>query len=89
MAMEDIKALMDISMKGNGRTTYLMEWARLYIQMDQSIVDNFWMEKNMVKEFSLQKKAHTKEPLRMIRLMDFVYSKATINKDMKDNGKIA
>lgn len=46
------------------------------------------MEKSMAKEYLLQKRAHTKEILKVTRLMDFAYSKEILEKDMKGNGKI-
>lgn len=41
MDMGDMKVLMGLSMKGNGKITCLMEQVKLYIQMDKNIVDSF------------------------------------------------
>lgn len=86
MVMEVILVGKDLDIKGNGKIMYLMDLAKLYIQMEPDMWDNFLTIKNMVKVHYINAIIFIVGNLKMITLMENLNIKVRMDKLMMEDG---
>lgn len=86
MVMEVILVGKDLDIKGNGKIMYLMDLAKLYIQMEPDMWDNFLTIKNMGKVHYINAIIFIVGNLKMITLMENLNIKVRMDKLMMEDG---
>jgi len=88
MVLENSSTSQDISMKDNGKTTWLMEEARPSMMIKVNTMENSWTIKGMELEFSCKINAFSKENLPIISCKERQPCKMRMDRLIQANGKI-